>query len=567
MAIRQYIGARYVPKVIGEWDNNISYEALSIVTNLGNSYTSKKPVPIGVDIHDDEYWVLTGNYSGQLQEILNTLKEYINVTENGVKNDGSDCTVALQALISANPNRTLYFPSGDYGISATIKTSPLIDEVTSMVFDSNAKVINLGINDGSPMFSFGTLKTPNDFQGINSSYVFGGVFDCKNFNCDGIEIDRCFDLTLYNVTVNKCKNTSFKIGKDTAHTGDASLINCRAHGTPSSNGIAIELNSTDNQVIGFNSSWTAYGVVVNSGGQMLTDIHPVYFHLDDAFYDSEHSAIKINSYAGVLLDNIYADNYPVGIYFNESNDTAKRVNIKNVNHFWYSNVNVPICCYKIKGNSDNVNGIIVDGSTIHFPSAGIFSIVSDDSLIDPAVMNSGLNSIKIKNTTIGNYDVTRLANPISDLGNLMLLDDGINYPVHKFSTGFTVNTWTLIGAVYCKSDCANTINISSETFSVDLIMKWSGTPVLRKYTKHFSNVNLEIGFKEIRTIGSDKVLGIYIKPTTGNLNSAIAVSFISGLNNLFKLNRDLIGGNPTLNALYHNVSITTEGPVITVTAG
>lgn len=65
---RQYVGARYVPKIIGEWDKNIAYEALSIVTYKGNSFTSKIPVPAKVDIGDETYWVNTGNYNVQIEE-------------------------------------------------------------------------------------------------------------------------------------------------------------------------------------------------------------------------------------------------------------------------------------------------------------------------------------------------------------------------------------------------------------------------------------------------------------------------------------------------------------------
>lgn len=65
---RQYVGARYVPKIMGEWDKNIPYEALSIVTYKGNSFTSKIPVPAKVDIGDETYWVSTGNYNVQIEE-------------------------------------------------------------------------------------------------------------------------------------------------------------------------------------------------------------------------------------------------------------------------------------------------------------------------------------------------------------------------------------------------------------------------------------------------------------------------------------------------------------------
>ena len=65
---RQYVGARYVPKIMGEWDKNIPYEPLSIVTYKGNSFTSKIPVPAKVDIGDATYWVSTGNYNAQIEE-------------------------------------------------------------------------------------------------------------------------------------------------------------------------------------------------------------------------------------------------------------------------------------------------------------------------------------------------------------------------------------------------------------------------------------------------------------------------------------------------------------------
>lgn len=89
MAERQYIGARYVPVFADpvEWDNVRQYEALTIVTHLGNSFTSRKPVPAGVDITNGEYWVNTGNYNAQVGEIqnqINTLSQ--RVTDNNYKN-------------------------------------------------------------------------------------------------------------------------------------------------------------------------------------------------------------------------------------------------------------------------------------------------------------------------------------------------------------------------------------------------------------------------------------------------------------------------------------------------
>ena len=48
-----YVGHRYVPLIMDEWDKSISYEGLSIVTYKGGSYTSKKHVPVGIDINNE----------------------------------------------------------------------------------------------------------------------------------------------------------------------------------------------------------------------------------------------------------------------------------------------------------------------------------------------------------------------------------------------------------------------------------------------------------------------------------------------------------------------------------
>ena len=65
---RQYVGARYVPKIMGEWNKALRYEALSVVTYMGNSFTSKVPVPANVEIDNTNYWVNTANYNAQVEE-------------------------------------------------------------------------------------------------------------------------------------------------------------------------------------------------------------------------------------------------------------------------------------------------------------------------------------------------------------------------------------------------------------------------------------------------------------------------------------------------------------------
>lgn len=70
MATTQYIGARYVPLFADplEWDNTREFEPLTMVLHKGASYTSRQYVPKGIDISNEEFWALTGNYNAQVEQ-------------------------------------------------------------------------------------------------------------------------------------------------------------------------------------------------------------------------------------------------------------------------------------------------------------------------------------------------------------------------------------------------------------------------------------------------------------------------------------------------------------------
>lgn len=65
-----YIGMRYVPKFAepSQWDITRQYENLIMVTDNGETYISKKAVPTGISLTNEEYWnklsVPSGNEGG-----------------------------------------------------------------------------------------------------------------------------------------------------------------------------------------------------------------------------------------------------------------------------------------------------------------------------------------------------------------------------------------------------------------------------------------------------------------------------------------------------------------------
>jgi len=163
---RQYVGARYVPKIMGEWDKNIPYEALSIVTYKGNSFTSKIPVPAKVDIGDETYWVSTGNYNVQIEEYRNETLE--------AKQLANNTNTDLQTFKKNQTNTNNEFNNK---IDLTTRT---LNELKKVVFDGDTpSVITVAKSGGR----FHTINEAITFaKGYCSRYsrvtilIYGGIY-------------------------------------------------------------------------------------------------------------------------------------------------------------------------------------------------------------------------------------------------------------------------------------------------------------------------------------------------------------------------------------------------------
>lgn len=113
MSVTQYIGARYVPFFAEPlaWDITKQYEPLTIVYYQGNSYTSKQAVPANIDIANEDFWAITGNYNAQIEQYRQEVTTYDNrITANTTSNTNQDAQLAgtsnsgLKTLIDANTN-------------------------------------------------------------------------------------------------------------------------------------------------------------------------------------------------------------------------------------------------------------------------------------------------------------------------------------------------------------------------------------------------------------------------------------------------------------------------------
>lgn len=119
--MRQYIGARYMPKFLGTYDATTAYEALSVVDNgMGTSYVANQPVPAGTPLTNTTYWAVYGASSGaiiHLQDEIDDINDNIDYLEESLAGEsGADETMFIADSFGYNIVTQL---ENNYGFAIT----------------------------------------------------------------------------------------------------------------------------------------------------------------------------------------------------------------------------------------------------------------------------------------------------------------------------------------------------------------------------------------------------------------------------------------------------------------
>lgn len=179
MAVRQYIGARYVPRFLGTYDATTIYEALDVVDNgAGTSYIARKTVPAGTSLTDTDYWFVYGASSGAIL----TLQNRMDTAENNISD--------LQA-VTAGLTRRFIFISDSYGTISDNWIDDVISRLDLTLNDNAFKVAAAStgfIGDTSLQgdYTWLTLLTNaagsiTDHDTITDIIVCGGANDALSF--------------------------------------------------------------------------------------------------------------------------------------------------------------------------------------------------------------------------------------------------------------------------------------------------------------------------------------------------------------------------------------------------
>lgn len=219
----QYIGARYVPIVYSNpdndssnWKSGVYYENLVIVTYLDDSYTSRKPVPssVGNPADNPEYWAKTGDFNAALTELQNQTQHIDNVKIPALQSKDSD----LEASREFNIANKRYVLIGDSIGTGDFTETPGHGWIhffkSSLALTEGVNVFSTANNgkgwttSGTSFLTMAQALVVSDPDTITDVIVLGGLNDNES------AFNTIFSAAnaLYNYLHNRFKNASIRFG-------------------------------------------------------------------------------------------------------------------------------------------------------------------------------------------------------------------------------------------------------------------------------------------------------------------------------------------------------------------
>ena len=198
----QYIGARYVPRFTGTYDNTQVYEALDVVDNgLGSSYIAKIPTPAGTPLTNTTYWALYGASSGAIVNLQNQ----IDVLNSDVS--------TLNTNVSANTTRIT-----NQSIALTNEANTRNNADQTLTNNLNSEIATRGTADANLQSQIDELVapsgvSPNPAEVENARITYNGTTITTLGNAIRLQAEdnnkKFGELALINVDELSDKNTGY----------------------------------------------------------------------------------------------------------------------------------------------------------------------------------------------------------------------------------------------------------------------------------------------------------------------------------------------------------------------
>ncbi len=235
---------------------------------------------------------------------------YLLITDFVAVDADEDVADEIQAVIDANPNRTIFFPDGEYLVSHPIYTPAEPTKSVSLKLSDFAVIKATGEwTKGEAIIQLGGKDPANDTHTNGSNYSFdGGIID-GNGVANGISINGGRETAVRNVSIkHTVVGLTVKYGVN-AGSSDADITGLNIIGTGGTDSTGIVLEGFDNTLTNIRIGNVFTGVHVKSSGNILRNIHPLYY---SDYTDFQNSCGFLVESANNWFDYCYSDQFAIG---------------------------------------------------------------------------------------------------------------------------------------------------------------------------------------------------------------------------------------------------------------
>ena len=399
-----YVGHRYVPKIMGDWDNTQIYEPLSIVQFQGNSFTSRQYVPSGIEITNEEFWASTGNYNSQIEhyrkEVSNVNSEVANA-RNGEAN--------LKSRLDKDKQ----------------EVNDQLAQIATVVADDTQNFLDDLVDGSTVKFKrekydlYGQVLILRNKENIVLDLT--GTHFKQHFHGHGVlEIENCKNITIIGGVIEGSGNFPKQSFNDSV------LMNEKTE----NNDWGLYKNSERTTTAQYNNGYygnVSFGLLINHGCEnILIDGSETfgfnYVGIGIGFIGTQNEIVNRN----ITIQNCYThDNFSAGIHtLNVDGFSILNNRTENNGHpstkesDTQMNPGYGITARNSRGGNESKNGLIYNNIAKNNNRKGIDAHAGVDLLIDSnTVENSFLNGIGVTRFNGLVRDITATKNTIINCGN------------------------------------------------------------------------------------------------------------------------------------------------------
>ena len=259
---------------------------------------------------------------------------YVIVSDYVKADTGSDVSDAIQKLINENPNKTLYFPDGEYLISKPITTSADPSKSVSLELSNYAhfKPTENWSGGEEAMFRLGATDMAEGIVNEGNYYsLTGGIID-GNKIADAISVENAGIVSLRYISIKGAVVGIHVKGDEQGRGPRADIHTVNIVGSLTLDSIGVLIESDGNTLTNMRIASNQIAIKLCSSDNFLRNLHPLYIFGSGFSEGYMESVAFYDEGTRNFYDNCYNDQFAIGFYM--SKDTASVYDC--CFNYWYS---------------------------------------------------------------------------------------------------------------------------------------------------------------------------------------------------------------------------------------